>query len=292
MFPLSTRLPFGLLLTLVSVVSVMAKEDFNLRSFQIDLSAKVPRMIQRVRETQLLDDPIYFDSGTAAGIALSDLKSFQKEWLTKFDWNEEEKTINKFSQYTAEIENLTIHFIHEKSGAADAIPLLLLHGWPGSFLEFIPLIDNLTETAQTKSGKSVSFDVIVPSLPGFAFSSTPSIEWTIQDTSRVFDTLMTEVLHYERYAIFGTDWGSGVGYTMYNKFNRTVMAAHLAFLPFYPLSLSELAAENITLTTLEDFEESVTTTWSNSGIGYFSEQTTKVSEVPLTRRINRKISFG
>ncbi|KAJ5703964.1 alpha/beta-hydrolase [Penicillium malachiteum] len=268
MLPLSTlRLPFGLLLTLVGVVSVMAKEYFNLQSFRIDLSAKVPRMIQQIRETQLPNDPIYIDTGTASGMALSDLKSFQKEWLTQFDWNEEEKTMN--NQYTAEIENLTIHFIHQKSGVADAIPLLLLHGWPGSFLEFIPLIDNLTETAQTKSGKSVSFDVIVPSLPGFDFSSTPSIEWTVQDTSPVFNTLMTEVLQYERYALFGTDWGSGIGYDIHR--------GPLAFIPFYPLSLSELAAENITLTTLEDFDEEVTTTWSNSGTGYFSEQTTKVS---------------
>lgn len=198
---------------------------------------------------------------------------------------------NRFHHYTAEIEDLTIHFIHQKSGAADAIPLLLLHGWPGSFLEFEPLIDKLTKTAQTKSGKSVSFDVIVPSLPGFAFSSTPPIDWTTGDTSRVFNTLMTEVLQYERYALFGTDWGSGIGYNMYDQFNTTVNAAHLAFLPFYPLSASQLAAENITLTTLGEFEESVTTAWSNSGTGYFSEQTTKVLQVPTTRRIHGESSF-
>ena len=96
MLPLSPRgLSFGLLLTLVNVCSVVAKENFNLRPFQIDLSAKVPRMIQRIRETQLPQNPIYVDSGTDAGIDLSDLKSFQKEWLTKFDWNEEQKSLNK-----------------------------------------------------------------------------------------------------------------------------------------------------------------------------------------------------
>lgn len=172
-----------------------------------------------------------------------------------------------------------MHFIHEKSGAADAIPLLLIHGWPGSFLEFIPLVDDLTKTAMTKSGKRVSFDVIVPSLPGFAFSSSPPIDWTIQDTTRVFNTLMTHVLAYEEYATFGTDWGSGVAYSLYDQWNTTVRAAHLDFLPFYPLSSAELAAENITLTGLEEFEEDVTITWSNEGTGYFSEQTTKVSDI-------------
>lgn len=185
----------------------------------------------------------------------------------------------RFSQYTAEIEGLTVHFIHEKSGAADAIPLLLIHGWPGSFLEFVPVIENLTQAATAMTGKDVSFNVIVPSLPGFAFSSPPPVNWTVQDTARVFNTLMTQVLDYERYATFGTDWGSGIAYSLYDQWNKTVRAAHLDFLPFYPLSLAELAAENITLTGLEELEEDVTLTWSNSGTGYFSEQTTKVSEV-------------
>jgi pimeloyl-ACP methyl ester carboxylesterase len=172
-----------------------------------------------------------------------------------------------------------VHFIHQKSGAADDIPLLLIHGWPGSFLEFIPLIDDLSQTGATKSGKRVSFDVIVPSLPGFAFSSPPPTDWTIVDAARVFNTLVTKVLGYETYAAFGKDCGSGVAYTMYGNFNTALRALSLDFLPFFPLSAIELAAENITLTGLEESEEGVTTTWSSSGTGYFSEQTTKVSKI-------------
>ena len=90
---------------------------------------------------------------------------------------------------------------------------------------------------------------------------------------------MTQVLDYGEYATFGTDWGSGVAYSLYDQWNTTVRAAHLDFLPFYPLTSAQLAAENITLTGLEEFEEDVTITWSNEGTGYFSEQTTKVSDI-------------
>ncbi|KAJ5806537.1 alpha/beta-hydrolase [Penicillium pulvis] len=239
----------SLLLTMMVIRTAIAKENFKLRPFEIDLSDRVPRMIRQIQESHLPQTPVYTDTGTSAGITLSDLKSFKQQWLTSFDWNQEQTSLNKFSHYTAEIEGLTVHFIHEKSGAADAIPLLLIHGWPGSFLEFIPLINDLTKTAKIKSGKLVSFDVIV--------------------------------LDYEEYATFGTDWGSGVAYSLYDQWNTTVRAAHLDFLPFYPLSSAELAAENITLTGLEDFEEDVTITWSNEGTGYFSEQTTKPNTIGL-----------
>lgn len=171
---------------------------------------------------------------------------------------------------------MTIHFVHERSNATDAIPLVLLHGWPGSFLEFTPIIEELTKQATTATGKKVSFDVIVPSLPGFAFSSASPINWTISESARVINTLLTQVLHYDTYALFGTDFGAGIGYDLYDQYNTTVRAAHFAFLPFLALNSAQLKAQNITLNALEAFEQSVTTEWSNSGEGYFIEHTTKV----------------
>ncbi|RAH64240.1 epoxide hydrolase family protein, partial [Aspergillus aculeatinus CBS 121060] len=233
-------------------------------------------MLEQIRSTKLPAQPVYVNTGNAQGITLHDLKSFQQEWLKDFDWKTEQKKINKFNQYTTTIEDLTIHFVHEKSNSSDAIPLLLLHGWPGSFLEFAPIIDELTAQATTATGKKVAFDVIVPSLPGFAFSSVPPINWTIADTARVFNTLLTQVLHYETYAVFGTDWGAGIAYNLYDQYNSTVRAGHLAFLPFFPLTPEALAAQNITLSSQEAFEEAETMEWSNTGEGYFNEQTTKV----------------
>lgn len=121
------------------------------------------------------------------------------------------------------IEGLNIHFVHEKSLSKDAIPLLLLHGWPGqslrlcsllsfdslvegSFTEFIPVITPLTQNSITLTGKSVSYHVVVASLPGFTFSSAPPANWTVDDTGRIFNTLMTEVLGYSTFTVHGTDW--------------------------------------------------------------------------------------
>ncbi|KAL3459479.1 alpha/beta-hydrolase [Aspergillus heterothallicus] len=257
--------------------------DYHLKPFHINLSSKVPRMLAQIHGTELPEQPLYINEGTAKGISLSDLKSFRHEWLTDFDWNKEQHELNKFNHYTAEIEGLTIHFIHETSKDRDAIPLLLLHGWPGSFLEFVPIINDLTKKATTAAGKKVSFNVIVPSLPGYAFSSTaPPVDWTTSDTARVFNTLVTKVLGYKTYATFGTDWGAGVAYSLYDQFNTTVRAGHLAFLPFLPWDSKQLAAANITLDSpLEQYEQANAEEWTNSGSGYFVEQTTKPNTVGL-----------
>jgi pimeloyl-ACP methyl ester carboxylesterase len=114
--------------------------------------------------------------------------------------------------------------VHEKSDDEDAIPLLLIHGWPGlclnlptsgiilrrifsgSIQEFLPIIKPLTQPWTSPTGKNVSFNVIVPSLPGFLFSSPPPQNWTNLETAHLFNTLMTDVLGYSKYALHGTDW--------------------------------------------------------------------------------------
>lgn len=114
-------------------------------------------------------------------------------------------------------------------------------------------------------------------MPGFAFSSPPPANWTVDDTARVFNTLMTKVLGYETFATFGTDFGAGPAYSLYDNYNYSTRAAHFAFLPFFPLTPDQLAAENITLSSkLEQTEEQNFVTWTTTGNAYFSEQATKV----------------
>lgn len=177
------------------------------------------------------------------------------------------------------IEGLQIHFIHEKSKDPNAIPLLLCHGWPGSFLEFLPIIKDLTQQARTSTGRNVSFDIIIPSLPGFAFSSSPPQNWTLDDTARVYNTLMTKVLGYETYAVHGTAHGVAISFTLYDEFNTTARAAHLVFMFFHPTTPEEISARNISLSPLEQFELQRSVEWGVNGMGYFVMQTTKVSKV-------------
>ncbi|KAJ6552589.1 Alpha/Beta hydrolase protein, partial [Mycena vulgaris] len=172
--------------------------------------------------------------------------------------------------------DLTVHFIHEKSADADAIPVILLHGWPGSFHEFTPVIKPLTQSWTNAVGKKVSYNVVVPSLPGFVFSSLLPVNWTTDNTTRIFNTLMTDVLGYPKYAVHGTDWDCVVGYSLYSTFTKTVRAAQFVFIPCSPPSREQMADENITLTAEQNVTEARYTTASTTGIGFFNMQANKV----------------
>ncbi|KAG0652322.1 epoxide hydrolase [Hyphodiscus hymeniophilus] len=256
-------------------------KSFNLKPFTVDLCDSVPRMLKQIQNTALPSSPEYAGVGSSFGIDLGVLKNLQSEWLTDFDWQKEQYSLNQLNHYTAEIEGLTIHFIHERSKDPNAIPLILNHGWPGSFLEFLPVLDQLTQKASTSAGKTVSFDVIIPSLPGFTFSTAPPANWTYSDTARVFNTLMTEVLGYKTYATSGTDLGAAITYAMYDQFNTTARAGHFVFLPFFPLDFAQLAAANISLSPLETIEEENFVQWNTVGNGYFIEHTTKPNTIGL-----------
>ncbi|KAK4496001.1 hypothetical protein PRZ48_013269 [Zasmidium cellare] len=249
---------------------------YNARPFHIDLESRVPRMLSLAKDTRIPETPIYPGLGSSAGIDTKVLNDLRHQWLTKFDWKKEQKEMNQFNHYLADIEGQTIHYIHEKSSEPNAIPLLLLHGWPGSFLEFVPVIESLTQTAKTSTGKTVSFDVIVPSLPGFAFSSSAPANWTTDDTAGVFNTLMTKILGYKTFAVHGTDWGAAPTYTLYANYTETVRAAHLVFLPVLPPTTS-----NVTLTPLEQFEQQRANEWATTGNGYFVEQSFQPNTIGL-----------
>ncbi|KAL7916674.1 Alpha/Beta hydrolase protein [Trichoderma velutinum] len=261
--------------------SALPSANYRLKPYTLNLESQVPRMLHLISDTQLPEVPEYHGLSSDAGIPLSTLKSLRTQWLTQFDWKKEQASINKYPQFTAEIEGLTVHFVHQKSTARNAIPLILFHGWPGSFLEFLPLIGNLTKEGKTSNGKSVSFDVIIPNLPGFGLSSAPPANWTNKDTARVFNTLMTDVLGYKKFATHGTDWGCAVAYGLYDSYNTTVRATHLASLPFVPLTPDQLAAEDITLDALETFEEGSLMEWFTNGQGYFEQESTKPNTIGL-----------
>ncbi|KAJ7449089.1 Alpha/Beta hydrolase protein [Mycena galericulata] len=232
--------------------------SFNIKPFTINLSSKIPRLNALVNSTRLPRKPLYPGVGSDKGIELEFLSELQTEWLGSptFDWETQQAELNRFNLYTAEIETQTVHFIHQKSTDPDAIPVILLHGWPGSFQEFAPVIKPLTEPWTSSTGRKVSYNVVVPSLPGFVFSSAPpNANWTVDDTARIFNELMTEVLGYPTYALHGTDWGSVVAYALYSGYNTSVRAGHFVFLPFFPPSAQEIAANNITLSAVQKVTE-------------------------------------
>ncbi|KAJ7310966.1 Alpha/Beta hydrolase protein, partial [Mycena albidolilacea] len=255
--------------------------DFNLKPFKIDLTGEIPRLRSLVNNARLPDKALDPDAGQEKGIELDFLRELQSDWLTNFDWKVQQAELNNFSHFTALIEGQTVHFLHQKSEDPNAIPLILLHGWPGSFHEFLPVINPLTKSSTSASGKTVSYNVVVPSLPGFVFSSAPPANWTVDDTARIFNTLMTDVLGYSTYAVHGTDWGSVVAYSLYISFNTTVRAAHFVFLPFPPPSAEDIAAKNITLSDIQKVTEHRVIEFNAIGNGYFIEQSTKPNDIGL-----------
>ncbi|KAJ7849806.1 Alpha/Beta hydrolase protein [Mycena olivaceomarginata] len=263
-----------------------ASNAFAVKPFRIDLGSEIPRLKSLVKNTRLPAKDLYpgdvgSDKISYKGLSLDSLRGLKTDWVENFDWETQQAELNQFSHYTVVIEEQTVHFVHQKSEDSDAIPVILLHGWPGSFHEFSPIIKPLTESWTSASGKNVSYNVVVPSLPGFVFSSAPPANWTLDDTARIYNTLMTDVLGYSTYALHATDWGSVLGYTLYSSFNTSVRAAHLVMIPFPSPSPEEIVANNITLSDVQKVAQQRAIDWSATNGGYYTEQTTKPNDIGL-----------
>ncbi len=148
--------------------------------------------------------------GWDRGVDLDYLKGLAEYWRTGYDWREWEARLNRFPQFTTTIDGANIHFLHVRSPEPDATPLILTHGWPGSIVEFIEVIEPLTNPRAHGGDPADAFHVIVPSLPGYGFSG-PTTEggWTPKRIAGAWATLMGR-LGYDRYGAQGGDWGSGV----------------------------------------------------------------------------------
>lgn len=133
------------------------------------------------------------------------------QWKNKYDWRKHEAGLNHYPQFMTKIDGQPIHFVHVKSKEPDAFPLILSHGWPGSFAEFLGMVGPLTDPKAHGLDASIAFDVVIPSLPGFGFSSPMTAPgWDSARTARAWDTLMTG-LGYTRYGAHGGDVGALVG---------------------------------------------------------------------------------
>ncbi|KAJ6569565.1 Alpha/Beta hydrolase protein [Mycena capillaripes] len=254
---------------------------FNVQPFRINLAHEVAHMRALVQNTRLPDKTLYPAVGIDLGIELDFLRDLRTQWLEDYNWTKQEVALNELPQFTTKIEGQIIHFVHAKSEEPDSIPLLMLHGWPGSFQEFQPVIKPLTQLWKCPTGKRISFDVIAPSLPGFLFSSPPPQNWNITDTARIFNTLMTDVLGYSTYALHGTDRGSIIGYILYSSYNTSVRAAHVKSIPFLAPTPDEMAANNITMSKIGKVTEQRTVDYRATGMGYFTEQTFKPNQIGL-----------
>jgi epoxide hydrolase len=161
------------------------------------------------------------------GADIKKVQELAQYWQNGYDWRAQEAKINRCDQFMTEIDGQQIYFIHQRSPRPDAIPLLLIHGWPGSFLEFLALIEPLTHP---KDSHSPAFDVVIPSLPGFGFSGpTTTRGWGPQRMAKALVVLMDR-LGYSKYGIQGGDWGSAIARDMAYQAPAHVIGLHLNLL--------------------------------------------------------------
>lgn len=182
-------------------------------------------------------------AGWEYGIDTATLRPLVDYWAEDFDWRAIERDLNALPQFTANVDGESIHFVRALGEGDRRIPVLILHGWPSSFLQMTDLIPLLTEE---KDG--ISFDVIIPSLPGFGFSSQPqSRGMSVVRIARLMTTLMTDVLGYERFAGRGSDLGAGVLQQMALQTPERLIGLHLSgtnpYLGYVPEDLSPEEAE-------------------------------------------------
>ena len=170
-----------------------------------DVLADLKFRLQRTRwpEAELVDD-------WSQGAPLKWIKDICGYWERQYDWRQREAQLNRFAQFTTEIDGLGIHFLHVRSPHPEAMPLIITHGWPGSVVEFHKVIEPLTNPTAHGGKASDAFHVVCPSLPGFGFSDKPATTgWGIARIAASWAVLMDR-LGYKRYAAQGGDWGSAI----------------------------------------------------------------------------------
>ena len=170
------------------------------------------------------------DGGWDYGTNLNYMKEFSKFWIEKYDWKKTEEKINKFNNFKSNIDGIDIHFIHEKGSGSNPKPLLLNHGWPGSIVEFLHIIDQLAHPEKFGGKEEDGFDVVVPSLPGFGFSGRPSRPIGPRKMSAIFNSLMTNVLGYKKYIAQGGDFGGTICTWLAYDFPKNLLGIHINIL--------------------------------------------------------------
>ncbi|GLI77584.1 hypothetical protein PoHVEF18_005875 [Penicillium ochrochloron] len=195
--------------------------------------AQIDQLHKKLEQATFPDE---FDTaGWDMGVPLAEMRRLVAVWREKFDWRAQEKKLNELlQQYTVPISvdgfgELDIHVIHHRSGKPNAIPLLFIHGWPGSFLEATKLIPLLM-----KEDEGPAFDVVVPSLPNFGFSQGVSKKgFGLAQYAETLHKVMV-ALKYDEYVIQGGDWGSMIARAMAQLYAKHIQAIHLNFIPVIP----------------------------------------------------------
>jgi epoxide hydrolase len=234
-----------------------AKND--VRPFRIDIpEAQLDDLRDRLARTRWPDE--ISENAWDYGVPLAYVKQLAEHWSTTYDWREHEARLNTYPQFTTTIDGQNVHFLHVRAGEPGALPLILTHGWPGSIVEFLDVIDPLSNPAAQGGDAADAFDVVIPSLPGYGFSGpTNEPGWNNPRIARAWSELMSR-LGYERYGAVGNDAGSMISPELGRIDPDRVVGVHVTQLFSFPsgdpAELADLTPEEQSqLETLQWFYE-------------------------------------
>ena len=211
------------------------------------------------------------DSNWDYGANLSYIQQLVEYWRTQYDWRAQEQAMNRWEHFKTTIDGQGIHFIQARGKGPAPLPLIISHGWPGSFYEFMDVIGPLTDPAAHGGDPADAFDVVVPSLPGYGFSDPPQErQVNISRMAEWFAVLMREVLGYERYGAQGGDWGSMISSRLGYTYPEQLIGVHLNMVGIapHPANRQNLSAAE------EEFLKSARA-WQREERGYQEIQGTK-----------------
>jgi pimeloyl-ACP methyl ester carboxylesterase len=209
-----------------SVIGAAATGDTSIRPFQFNASDDdLADLKRRVAATRWPERETVADA--TQGVQLATIQKLADYWEKAYDWRKIEAKLNSYPQFITEIDGLDIHFIHVKSKHPDALPLIVTHGWPGSIIEQLKIIDPLTNPTDHGGSASDAFHLVIPSLPGYGFSAKPtSTGWGPDRIARAWVVLMKR-LGYARFAAQGGDWGAMVTDVMGIQAPPELLGIHL-----------------------------------------------------------------
>jgi pimeloyl-ACP methyl ester carboxylesterase len=251
-------------------MSTSVETATDVRPFQLEIpDEQIDDLRRRIRLTRWPSKELVADR--SQGVQLATMQELARYWTTEYDWRKCEARLNALPQFTTEIDGVDIHFIHVKSAHEDALPLIMMHGWPGSVIELLETVGPLTDPTAHGGTAKDAFHLVLPSLPGYGFSGEPTeVGWDPGRTALALAELMHR-LGYTRYAAQGGDLGAIVADVMGRLAPEGLVGIHMNLLvttlgsPTPPPGDTE--EERAALDSINMF--------TTSGFGYFLEQSTR-----------------
>ncbi|MEX0963007.1 MAG: epoxide hydrolase family protein [Pseudohongiellaceae bacterium] len=253
------------------MVETKLANNATIQPFEISISQHAIDDLKRRLAATRMPDQIS-DTTWEYGTDSNYLAELLDYWQNEFDWRAQESELNQFDQFKTEIDGLEMHFIHQRSQNPDAIPLMIVHGWPGSVAEFSKIIGPLTDPVAHGGDITDSYHVIAPSLPGFGFSEKPNeAGYSPEKFAHILAGLMAR-LGYERYAIAGGDWGAIINRYLANHYPERLIGLHSNMVL---ASAPTDEAQRNAVTEAENALREARTSYMQNEVGYQQIQRTK-----------------